>query len=298
MSKLDGTRNYAQLFSEWLQISPIFKGTNTCCVITWKSTAQTNFMVVAWNHTYSVLDFGYLKNTSRMEVMLHQQGVTNYNQKSYNPGARNFSKISRTNSKIYMSEGWHAANFNTKDPQILGATVTKFSSTGSVHPRCNPFTTVQLLLADRLSNKQILRNPEYLWHVSTRMIHVQFTSCSRFTAGHVICKGSSSSFACVRSLTFMHVTWLLSSEDIGHASVHEQHWSFSKSGHFCKSATTLSIRPLGLLLLTIVGSPVFLASKGISTLHGITYISQCKQRTEELFTLHFYVTWHHIYFTM
>jgi hypothetical protein len=60
-----------------------------------------------------------------MEVMLHQQGVTNYNQKSCNPGARNFSKIPMTNSKLYMSEGWHAASFNTKDPQILGATVTK-----------------------------------------------------------------------------------------------------------------------------------------------------------------------------
>jgi len=69
--------------------------------------------------------------------MLHQQGVTNHNQKSYNPRVRNFSKISRTNSKFYMLEEWHAANFNTKDPQLLGATVTKFSCTGSVHPWCN-----------------------------------------------------------------------------------------------------------------------------------------------------------------
>ena len=90
ISKLDGTRNYAQLFSEWLfksqgiweqpssqllwsekwqfltdvseqPISPIFKGTNTRCVINQKITALTDFMAEAWNHTYSVLDFGYLK---------------------------------------------------------------------------------------------------------------------------------------------------------------------------------------------------------------------------------------------
>jgi hypothetical protein len=106
---------------------------------------------------------------------------------------------------------------------------------------------VQLLLADKLSDKQILCNPEYLWPMSTRMIHAQLTSCSRFTAGHVTCKGSTFSFKCVRSLTFSRVTWFLSLEDVGHALVYEQHWSFSKSVHFCKTATTLSIRPLGLL---------------------------------------------------
>ena len=68
-----------------------------------------------------------------MEVLLHQQGVTKYNQNSSNLGDRNFSKKSRSNSKFYMSEGCNAANFNTKDPQILGATVTKFSCTGSAH---------------------------------------------------------------------------------------------------------------------------------------------------------------------
>jgi len=69
-----------------------------------------------------------------MEVMPHQQGATNYTQKSCNPGARNFPKIPTNNSKLYVSEGQHAASFNTKDPKILGATVTKFSYKGYVHP--------------------------------------------------------------------------------------------------------------------------------------------------------------------
>jgi hypothetical protein len=163
-----------------------------------------------------------------MEVMLQQQGVTNYNQKSCNPGAHNFSKISRSNLKLYVSEGWHESSFNINDPQILGATVTKVSCTGSAHPCCNPFTKVQLLLVDKLSDKQILCNPQYLWHVSTRMIHAQHASGSRFTAGHVIFKGSSFSFACMRSL---------STEVVGRASVHEQHWSFSNFGLFSKTVT-------------------------------------------------------------
>jgi hypothetical protein len=105
---------------------------------------------------------GTFKNTNKIEVMLHQQGVTNYNQQSYDPRPHNFSKTSRINSKLYVSEGQYEARFNARDPQILGATITKFSCKGSVHPCCTPFTTVQLLLADKLSDKQILCNPEYL----------------------------------------------------------------------------------------------------------------------------------------
>ena len=104
------------------------------CVINQKSTVLT---VSRWKpeiiHTrYLIL--GTLKNTSKMELMPHQQGATNYKEKSCNPGARNFSKIPTTNSKLYVSEGWHAASFNTKDPKILGPTVTIFSYKGSVHP--------------------------------------------------------------------------------------------------------------------------------------------------------------------
>ena len=110
-----------------------------------------------------------------------------------------------------------------------------------MHPCCNPSTTVQLLLADKLSNKQVLCNPECLWPVSKRMIDVQLTSCSRFTAGHVICKGSSSSScAYLRSLTFMCRAWFLSSEYAGHSSVHELRSAFSKYMPFCKTTTIIN----------------------------------------------------------